>query len=152
MRSKRKLTFFNEISSAELDLISAANIGDLKEVERILELENDGQIININVHNNEHDQQTALHLACENGYVDVVKCLIEKGNANVNVLGLGGCTPLYAAAVFGHIGVIKYLLQKGADPDLKNEIGETPRERAAKEWDIDIAEFMPDISNGPSVR
>lgn len=78
--------------------------------------------------------------------------MIEKGNADVNALGLGGCTPLYAAAVFGHIGVIKYLLQKGADPDLENEIGETPRERAAKEWDIDIAEFMPDTSNGPSVR
>lgn len=150
MRSKRKLTFFNEISSAELDLISAANIGDLKEVERILK--NDDQIININVHNNEHDQQTALHLACENDHLDVVKCLIEKGNADVNALGLGGCTPLYTAVVFGYIEVIKYLLQKGADPDLENEIGETPRECAAKEWDIDIAEFVPDVSNGPSVR
>lgn len=67
MRSKRKLTFFNETSTAELDLISAADIGDLKEVERILK--NDGQIININVHNNEHDQQTALHLACENDHL-----------------------------------------------------------------------------------
>jgi ankyrin repeat protein len=150
MRSKRKLTFFNETSTAELALISAADMGDLKEVERILK--NDGQIININSHNNEHDQQTALHLACGNDHLDIVKCLIETGNADVNALGLGRCPPLYAAAFFGHIRVIKYLLQKGADPDLENESGETPRECAATEWDIDIAEFMPDISNGPSVR
>jgi len=55
-----------------------------------------------------------LSYACENGHVDVVELLVDKG-ADHEHLSEGGRTPLMKACRGGHVDVIKFLLQKGAD-------------------------------------
>jgi hypothetical protein len=49
-----------------------------------------------------------LHLACEKGYLDIVRCLIEHG-ANINATGNDGQTPLQRANLRGRCVVAEYL-------------------------------------------
>lgn len=53
-----------------------------------------------------------------------IEILIANG-AEVNAIGDIGNTPLHSAALFGKVTVAEKLLELGADPDLKNEFGET---------------------------
>ena len=53
---------------------------------------------------------TALHEACNHGYLEIVRTLIEHG-ADVSVKGLDGDTPLHDAAVNGHEEITIALIQ-----------------------------------------
>ncbi|GKC55031.1 ankyrin repeat-containing domain, PGG domain protein [Tanacetum coccineum] len=58
---------------------------------------------------NKH-QNTALHLAASAGNIGPVKIMVEKNRALVAIPGGGGnMMPLYAAALFGHYEMVKYL-------------------------------------------
>jgi ankyrin repeat protein len=66
-----------------------------------------------------------LHLACEKGYLEISKYLVEIG-ADVNAPCLGtsgslGFTPLYFACREHKLDIIDFLFEKGADCSLKLE-------------------------------
>jgi ankyrin repeat protein len=65
---------------------------------------------------------THLHLAAKEGWLSLAKVLIE-GGIPVDKLQddneLGGQTPLCTAAKYGHTRLVKYLLDKKADPNFK---------------------------------
>ena len=65
---------------------------------------------------------TALHHACRNGDLAVVRILV-KGGADVNRMNEGGHFPLYCAAGHGHAETVRYLLQQGADTDQRMKDG-----------------------------
>jgi len=56
--------------------------------------------------------RTPLLWASENGHVEVVKLLLEKG-ADVKAADNGGRTPLYLASRHGHVEVVKLLSGSG---------------------------------------
>ena len=60
------------------------------------------------------EKESGLHLASENGHVDIVKMLIRNG-ADVNVATQKKWTAIHFAASKGHAGVVKVLIQNGAD-------------------------------------
>uniref|UniRef100_A0ACB8GE99 Uncharacterized protein n=1 Tax=Sphaerodactylus townsendi TaxID=933632 RepID=A0ACB8GE99_9SAUR len=62
---------------------------------------------------------TLLHIACANGYKDVVSLILDHG-ANVNVVDNHYWTPLHLAAKFGQANVVKLLLAHWANPSLLN--------------------------------
>jgi len=66
-----------------------------------------------------------LHFAANNGHVDVVRFLLEKG-ANVNAQDHRGRTPLHLAALDGHVDVVRFLLEKGANVNAQDHRGRTP--------------------------
>lgn len=87
-----------------------------------------------------------LHHAIERetNIIDVVAILLRKG-ASINAkmyqnhyfswrlyyfMGLG--TPLHRAAELGKIDVVRYLISKGADANIKDAMGQTALDRAAK--------------------
>ena len=67
-----------------------------------------------------------LHHACREGDESIVKVLIADG-CNVNRVGAGGCTPLMAAARYGHEKVALMFLRVGANLDVhvKDNVGKT---------------------------
>lgn len=69
------------------------------------------------------DQSTRLgrqlYEAAEAGNTRKARRLIRAG-ADINVMTLGGCTPLMRAKISGHAGIVQALLDAGADPDVKD--------------------------------
>ena len=72
---------------------------------------------------------TPIYIAAENGHLNVVKKLIEKG-ADINE-GRWSISLLYQATYFKHIDVVKLLIDKGADLNKANGNG-TPITLASK--------------------
>jgi len=68
--------------------------------------------IDVNSRNSKGD--TALILAIENGYTDLVKLLLDQKTIDVN-LSNKGRTPLTAAIIKGNIDILTNLLEKGAN-------------------------------------
>jgi ankyrin repeat protein len=44
---------------------------------------------------------------------------------DINIVGEGGRTALISASMYGHSGIVKLLLDKGSDPNLKDSYGRT---------------------------
>jgi len=55
------------------------------------------------------DGATPLFMACEKGYIDVVRLLIEAGAGIILVATADGATPFFIACQDGHIDVVKLL-------------------------------------------
>ncbi|UJR24617.1 hypothetical protein I4U23_005992 [Adineta vaga] len=55
-----------------------------------------------------------LHIACINGYIDIVQWLIEKQNSNINEFDYNNSTPIHYAVISGNEHLINYLLDKQA--------------------------------------
>jgi ankyrin repeat protein len=68
-----------------------------------------------------------LQIAALEGYVDIVKFLLEKG-ADVDTRNIDKETPLIDAVENGHLEVVKLLLEHGANPRLGNAKGDEPYE------------------------
>ena len=56
-----------------------------------------------------------LHLACSQGYIEVVKVLVVSGKANLNLLLHERGTPLHCACNAGKVGIVSYLLNQKVD-------------------------------------
>ena len=85
---------------------------------------------------------TPLHFACQENRPEVVKVLLD-GDAPVDPVDQWGNTPLWRA-VFnakGDARIVRLLIQAGADPDVQNASGRTPRHMAAV---LGAAHFVDD--------
>lgn len=58
--------------------------------------------------------QPIIHSAAENGWIDIIELLIEKG-ADIHEKGWHNNTALYYAIVNGHCDVVEFILSKGGD-------------------------------------
>jgi uncharacterized protein len=61
-----------------------------------------------------------LHRAVGMNQLPIAEKLLQAG-ADVNGLGRYGWTPLIEAAFWGRVDMVRLLLDKGADPDIKAE-------------------------------
>lgn len=67
---------------------------------------------------------SALHVACANGYLQVVEFLLEH-NFPVNIVDDDMWTSIHAAACWGATDVLEILARAGADLDATTKNGET---------------------------
>lgn len=89
---------------------------------------------------------TALHFAAQAQRLDALLVLLE-GGANIGARDKWGNTAL-VKAVFnsrGEGGCIRALLSSGADPDVANDSGVSPRLLADRIGNFDVAQFFTDI-------
>ena len=89
----------------------------------------------------DRDEQTALHLAVENGHIDIVKICIDKG-ANVNFVKTNMITPLHLACTSGQVDIVQILVESEANIEAKNALQETPLHRAALFNRVKIVDFL----------
>ena len=75
-----------------------------------------------------HREGGSSHLD-EAGGIEVVQLCLELGN-DVNAANAVGDTALYAAALYGWVGMTELLLENGADPSPVNANGQTPLRNA----------------------
>ena len=85
---------------------------------------------------------TALHLASANGFIDVVRYLVNELHCNINAKNKSLSTPLSWAAFNGQRTVVEFLLEKGADFDVKNINGKKPSDLAYDNGYYDINDIL----------
>jgi len=84
---------------------------------------------------------TALHIASESGYTDVVEYLLSLG-ANIHAKTEHGTRPLHLACKEGHLQVVKTLIDSGAHINKGDIFGFTPLIWATKEQKLDVAKYL----------
>lgn len=93
---------------------------------------------------------TPLYIACQEGYFEIAKLLIEN-DADINFCCDDKTSPLYGASMNGHIEIVKLLLEKGADPNLSRYDRKTPLFVASsQEENIEVIELL--IQYGANVN
>ena len=74
---------------------------------------------------------TPLHYAATGGQTPVILLLLEQ-HAYIDAESPNGTTPLMMAAQYGTTAAVKALLEAGADPTLRNQLGQTARDFAVR--------------------
>lgn len=76
------------------------------------------------------------------GHLNVVRTLISKHNAYVNSTTKTKSTPLRAACYDGHLDIVKFLIENGADIEIANRHGHTCLMIACYKGHLEIARFL----------
>jgi ankyrin repeat protein/glyoxylase-like metal-dependent hydrolase (beta-lactamase superfamily II) len=87
-------------------------------------------------------QAAEIHQAAEAGDLAKVKILLEKDPALVNSRDENGRTPLHWAARGGHLEVLRYLAEKGADLNAIDNNGVAPLHTLARSGQTEAARFL----------
>ena len=99
-------------------LLEAAARNDIDEVRRLLSLR-------VTPDSTNDDGLTALHQCCIDDSEEMMKVLVEFG-ADVNAADSEQWTPLHAAATCGHLHLVKFLIDNGANLLAVNGDGNMP--------------------------
>ena len=78
-----------------------------------------------------------LHYAATGGHVALIELLLEH-HAYIDAESPNGTTPLMMAAQYGTLAAVKALLEAGADPTLKNQLGLTAEDFAIQAGRQDV--------------
>ena len=114
------------VSSNDQELLNATKQGDVAAVRSLLEEGADPNAA-------QGDGLTALHVAAQEGNVEIAEILVGAGARVAAVTRIGSFTPLHLAVEGGHIAVAQALLSAGADPAaVAMPTGATPLHLAAK--------------------
>ena len=70
-----------------------------------------------------------LHYAATGGHLAVMRVLLDN-DAYIDAASPNGSTPLMMAAGYGSVDAVQLLLEAGADPTLKNMLGQTAEDFA----------------------
>ena len=89
---------------------------------------------------------TPLHYAATSGHLEMIKLLIDE-SAYIDTESPNQSTPLMLAAMYGTEAAVKLLLQEGADPSIKNQLGLNAADFAAKAERMDLARFLDKLAN-----
>lgn len=93
-------------------------------------------------------EQSALHVAAERGFSEIVEMLLESGLA-VDFRDVCGRTPLHLAALYHRVDTADILLDFGADPNARDHWEETPLSLArAQDW-LKVIEILLDNGARP---
>ncbi|CAF3715438.1 unnamed protein product [Adineta steineri] len=93
---------------------------------------------------------TCLHIATKNGggkKLEVLKYLIETVRIEVDAIGDRRLTPLHLACEYGHLDVVKYLIEKGASTTLRNAQLLNCLEICIEEQHVELVKYLLQLPN-----
>jgi len=116
-------------------LLQATQAGDKEQVTRLLLQKCDPD------QTDSVYQWTALHLACRDGRLEIIKLLVAH-KANVDARDCLGQTPLHRAAHWGQTAIVRYLISVGADFTALDQLFQSPEELARNHGFPETAEVI----------
>ncbi|EAY16717.1 hypothetical protein TVAG_067220 [Trichomonas vaginalis G3] len=97
------------------------------------------------------DEKNVLHIASENGNLNLVKSLIDCG-CDKETKDKHGWTPLILASAKGHLEVVKYLISVGADKDAKVNGGYTPLILASANGHLEVVKHIISVGTDKEAK
>lgn len=85
-----------------------------------------------------------IWVAAADNNKDVVLCHLDSGNFNPNSKDPNGYTPIHAAASYGHIDLLKLLIERGGDINIQDREGDTALHHIE---DLAVAKLMVEQLN-----
>ncbi|XP_070194406.1 ankyrin repeat domain-containing protein 66-like [Littorina saxatilis] len=120
-----------------LELHDAASTGDYDALEEYVKSgKYDLNLKDIDTHN-----RTALHWACQKGYVECIRLLLEYG-ADGSARTSSGWTPAHCAAESNRIPALRALHAALVPIDRKDKFGDTPRRIASIYGHHDCVKYL----------
>ncbi len=98
-------------------------------------------LISPNISYSQSSNYSPLHWAASQGYVEMMKVLVDKGY-DINLQDASGFTPLHYAVAAGSFDGVEYLVDRGADVYLVNNQNITPMTLAAQAGEQKIVDFL----------
>ena len=96
-----------------------------------------------NVEVRDENGRTPLHIACEEGHIDVAKYLICECGCDKEAKDDEHYTPLFSACLAGQIDMVKYLVSRfGCKFDIREATGKTTLHIACENGYTDIIEYL----------
>lgn len=131
---------------ARLSFPEACALGDPSALEL---LDRDASLLNAY----SEDGFPAVGLAVFFRHPDLARALIERG-ADVNAAAKNPqrVAPVHAAATIRDHATMRLLLEHGADPNARQQMGFTPFHSAASRGDIEMARLLMDYGADPKAR
>lgn len=118
---------------------------DLKTIQALIKAKNCSNAL-------DKDDLSALHIAAQNGYLDVAKLLIANG-ANVNVVSpSSGLYPLHLAVRFEKEKLVELLLQYNAFVNATDNVGMTPLHYAVIANNKNLVKLLLDAGANAAIR
>jgi uncharacterized protein len=132
-------------SGAKMDLPEAAAAGELETVKRLVEP--DSSLAK----SFSPDGFPLFALACFFGHLGTARFLAEKG-ADIHVAASNGTgyNALTASVTAGHTEIVKWLLERGMDPNYRYSPGFTPLLSAAANGHLEIVKLL--LSHGADLQ
>ncbi|KAL4641852.1 ankyrin repeat and SOCS box protein 2-like isoform X2 [Arapaima gigas] len=90
----------------------------------------------------------ALHEAAYYGQTECLDVLLKVQPGMINKRTLREQTPLLLAVARDKLSSVRYLLEKGADPDIANKDRETPLFKACERENVEIVELLLQFGSG----
>ncbi|WP_342228035.1 ankyrin repeat domain-containing protein [Rickettsiella endosymbiont of Rhagonycha lignosa] len=115
------------------------------EFNRITNAINKSQIVlprNINLHVQDENDNTLLHLAAAQGDLNKIDKLIKRHPYLLEAKNKFGSTPLYYATWLGQSSIVEYLMEQGADIKTKDIYDQTLMHAAAWNDDLKLVKFF----------
>jgi ankyrin repeat protein len=103
------------------------------------------------IHHRSRSGISALHVACNFGYTDIVKYLVDLKCA-LNCAEKKGLTALHIACNFGHTDIVKYLMDLKCELNCTTGKGATPLMIACRENHFEIAKLLLDAGASPNIK
>jgi len=88
-----------------------------------------------------NDELTPLHLASQEGHLDIGSFLVKHGT-NVAAQNQHGLTLLHQASRGGHLDLAQFLVEHGANAADQDQDGSTPLHQASQRGHLDLAQFL----------
>ena len=83
-----------------------------------------------------------LCMATRRGNIPEMQELLSGGFYKINAKRANGMTPLHWTANKGHVDATAFLLEQGADPNIRDNFGSTPLKHAEQEGHQAIADLL----------
>lgn len=114
-----------------MEIVSFNNAVRKNDTESVLKLLNEGVNINQLCSVGGGERLSPLMVACQSGHLDIVKLLLSKGAAEVNLKNGSGWSAFLKAIQFGRVQVAKLLIDYGAEVEHDVQIPNSRKKSSA---------------------